>query len=135
MSTEFHTFLKSDKQPSIDDLARALSSRGYSFVFSGESAIHERSDLGLTVDGTAQSVSVSFIDAGSPAWSDLAASAHDRPDGETLLKVLKNSNRRITLSADGDATSWARDVARGVSLLAVGAFENTERGSLIFYGG
>jgi hypothetical protein len=135
MATEFHAFLKSDKQPSLEALARALSSRGFSFAFSGEAALNERDDLGLSVDGTAHTVQVSTVDAGSPAWAELAAGAHDRPNGETLLKVLKNSNRRITFSAEGDASSWARDVARGASLLAVGAFENVEAGTLIFYGG
>jgi hypothetical protein len=52
-----------------------------------------------------------------------------------MLKVLKNSNRRITFSADGEATRWARDVSRGTALLAVGAFENVDQSSLIFYGG
>lgn len=135
MATEFHTFLKSDKQPTVDALARALSSRGFSFVISGDTALHERSSLGLSVDGSAHEITVSAIDAGTPAWAELASGAGDRADGETLLKVLKNSNRRITFAAEGDAASWARDVARGASLLAVGAFENTEKGSLIFYGG
>lgn len=136
MASEFHVYIKSDKQPSISSLARALSSRGFSFVFSDETPLHERgADLGLSVDGNAQSVSVASLEAGTPGWAELAASAQDRPDGETLLKVLKNSNRRLTFSADGDASRWARDVSRGAALLAVGAFENVEKSSLIFYGG
>ena len=135
MATEFHTYVKSEKQPTIEALTRALSSRGIVFAISGDQPIHERADLGLSVDGTSHSVSVTAIEAGTAAWNDLAASAGDRADGETLLKVLKNTNRRITLSAEGDASSWARDVSRGAALLAVGAFENTEKKTLLFYGG
>ena len=135
MATEFHAFLKSDKQPTVAELSRALSSRGFAFSFSGDTALNERTDLGLTVDGNAHAVTVTTIEAGTPAWAELASGAHDRPDGETLLKVIKNCNRRITFSADGEAATWARDVARGASLLAVGAFENVQKGSLLFYGG
>ena len=136
MARVFHVYIKSDKQPSMDSLARALSSRGFSFTFTDDTPLHERgADIGLSVDGTKQSVAVASVDAGSPAWNELAASAQDRPDGETLLKVLKNTNRRITLTADGEASRWARDVSRGTALLAVGAFENVEKSSLIYYGG
>ncbi len=136
MAREFHVYIKADKQPSISELTRALSSRGFTFAFSGDTPLHERgADLGLSVDGSEHAVSVSTVEAGTPAWSELAASAQDRPDGEVFLKVLKNTNRRITLAADGDASRWARDVTRGAALLAVGAFENVETSSLIFYGG
>jgi len=118
-------------------LARALSSRGFAFVFSSsDTPLHERgTDLGLSVDGSDHTVSISTVEAGTPAWAELAASAQDRSDGEVFLKVLKNTNRRITLAAEGDASRWARDVSRGAALLAVGAFENVEKSSLIFYGG
>ncbi|MBO86451.1 MAG: hypothetical protein CL927_13935 [Deltaproteobacteria bacterium] len=136
MAHEFHIYIKSDKQPSMSSIARALSSRGFSFAFTDDTPLHERgTDIGLSVDGNSQAVSVSSVDAGSPTWAELAASAQDRPDGETLLKVMKNTNRRITLTADGEASRWARDVSRGTALLAVGAFENVEKSSLIFYGG
>ncbi len=136
MAAEFHVYLKSDKQPSTAELARALSSRGFRFAFAGEAPVHELAgDLGLSVDGNAHSVSVSAIEAGTPGWNELAASAADRADGEMLARVLKNTNRRITFTADGDAARWARDVCRGAALLAVGAFENVEKKTLIFYGG
>lgn len=136
MATEFHAYLKSDKQPDVDVLARALSSRGFAFRLEGDQPLHERSeDLGLTVDGQSYAVQVKSIEPDSPEWAALAAAAQDRPDGETLLKVLKNSNRRITLVADGDAEPWARDVSRGAALLAVGAFENPTTGKLLYYGG
>jgi len=136
MATEFHAYIKADKLPDLDVLARALCSRGRKFNIDGDQALDQRSgDLGLSVDGTAQTISVSSVTAGSSGWKTLASSAADRPDGEAMLQVLKNTNLRLTFSADGDAKKWARDVCRGAALLAVGAYENTDTGKLIFYGG
>jgi len=136
MATEFHAYLKSDKMPSPEVLTRALCSRGFTFAISGDQALDQRTgDLGLSVDGNAHAVSVSSVAAGSPDWDGIAASANDREDGATLTKVLKNTNIRLTFAADGDAAKWARDVCRGAALLAVGAYENTNTGTLIFYGG
>jgi hypothetical protein len=136
MAREFHVYLKADKQPSISELTRALSSRGFAFAFANDTPLHERgTDLGLSVDGSDHTIAVTILEAGTPGWSELAASAQDRSDGEVFLKVLKNTNRRLTLAADGDASRWARDVSRGAALLSVGAFENVEKSSLIFYGG
>lgn len=136
MATEFHAYLKSDKLPSPETLTRALCSRGWTFTISGDDALDQRAgDLGLTVDGTSHAVAVSSTAAGTPAWKALADGAGDRENGEELLKVLKNTNLRLTFSADGDAEKWARDVCRGAALLAVGAYENTGTGKLIFYGG
>ena len=136
MATEFHAYLKADKIPSPDTLIRALCSRGWTFSIAGEQALDERSgDLGLSVDGTDHAVAVSSLEAGTPAWKALAASAGDREDGEEFAKVLKNTNMRLTFAADGDAEKWARDVCRGAALLAVGAYENAGTGKLIYYGG
>lgn len=136
MATEFHAYLQSKKQPDVEALTRALSSRGFAFELEGDQPLHERnSDLGLTVDGQSFAIAVKSIGPDSPEWAELAAAAQERSDGETLLKVLKNSNRRLTFVADGDAAKWARDVSRGTALLAVGAFENPTSGTLLYYGG
>ena len=136
MANEFHAYMKSNKLPTPEALTRALCSRGWTFTISGEQALDERSgDLGLSVDGTEQAVSVSSVAIGTPAWKALADGAGDREDGEDFIKVLKNTNVRLTFAAEGDAEKWARDVCRGAALLAVGAYENAGAGKLIYYGG
>ena len=44
MARVFHVYIKSDKQPSMDSLARALSSRGFSFTFTDDTPLHERGE-------------------------------------------------------------------------------------------
>ncbi len=135
MASEFHAYLKSNKMPPIDKIARALSSRGWVFDFSGDKSLVERKgNLGLTVDGRAMGVDVKIADAASPTWKELMDAAQTRGDGETLIKVLQNTDLRITFTADGDASTYARDVCRASALLALGAFENPEQGKLIYYG-
>jgi hypothetical protein len=131
---EFYVFYKKGSVPPVEELNRAMSSRGIVFEIQGETPIHERSALKLQVDGADVPVSVSVVDAAAPDWNEMRSQAQELEDGAARLSVLKNCDVRISLTAEGEAGSWARDVARNVSLLACGAFENPSNGKFINFG-
>ena len=107
MASEFHVYIKSDKQPSISSLARTAS-RGF-FVFNDETPCTSGSTQPVG-DGNAQSVSVASLEAGT-LLGRAGRIGTGPPGRRDLLKVLKNSNRRLTFSAEtprGHATPARR---------------------------
>jgi hypothetical protein len=109
---EYSAFVRTDRLPPTPEILRALSSRGWAIELEGEAALPERAgDLGLKIDG--QPVPVQLrVDT-----EDLGLG-----EGEAWKAVAKGSDVRLRFSSDHEGGRWARDVARGVALLAMGAF-------------
>ncbi len=109
---EYSAFVRTDRLPSTADVLRALSSRGWALELDGDDALSARSgELGLTIDGQPVPVQIS-VDT-----DDLGLG-----EGEAWTAVAKASDVRLRFSSDHEGGRWARDVARGVALLAMGAY-------------
>lgn len=127
MASTFFAFVRRDRLPTAAQVSRALSSRGDRVALRTEAGLDQvGGTLGLDVNGTAVSV----------GWQVAAAAALAADASGELGPVLRNSDLRISVSGEGaEGERWAREVARGVALLGVGAFQNGASGTLLFYGG
>lgn len=106
----YTAYVKKDKLPPTAEITRALSSRGWAVTIDSESALDELSGpLPVKVDDAPVAISLDTaggVEGDGPAWNT----------------VRKLTDVKLAFSAEGDAASWARDMARGIALLACGAY-------------
>jgi hypothetical protein len=129
MSAEYIAFVTRSKLPSTAELARAMSSRGFTVEVDTEQSFAELSGkVPVSIDGAAVDVSVAVapVDPASMPEADV--------DPQVVRQVVKNTDTRITFTGEGTGEAWARDIARAVGLLACGAFANPAQGKLINFG-
>lgn len=106
----YTAYVKKDKLPPTAEITRALSSRGWAVVIDSESALDSLSGpLPLTVDD-------------APVSVQLDATGEIAGEGDAWKAVRKLTDVKLSFTADGDDAGWARDLARGVALLACGAY-------------
>jgi hypothetical protein len=132
MST-FHAYVKSDRVPTINDLIRALNSRGFIVGLEGdpEAPLTDAGDaLAVTVGD--EQFTIGFGTDADASFQALAGTEHAAPD--TFREVLRLTDVRMRFTAEGTGETWARDMARNVALLSCGAFENPHNGTLLHYG-
>ena len=109
---EYSAFVRSDRLPPTPEILRALSSRGWALELEGDAALTERAgELGLKVDGETVPLQLA-VDT-----EDLGLG-----QGPEWKAVAKGADVRLRFSSEHDEGRWARDVARGVALLSMGAF-------------
>jgi hypothetical protein len=127
VASTFCAFVRRDRLPTAAQVSRALSSRGDRVALRTESGLDQvGGTLAVEVNGAAVSVGFQVVPS---------ASLVDGASGD-LGPVLRNSDLRISVSGEGaEGERWAREVARGVAILGVGAFHNTQSGAVLFYGG
>ncbi|HJN77610.1 MAG TPA: hypothetical protein QGF58_27065 [Myxococcota bacterium] len=111
MST-YAAFVRKNRLPSTSVIKRALSSRGWAVEIDTEHTLDELSGkLPLRVDDEPIEVAIECsTDFGRDTDSDVWAAVH------------KLTDVRIRFTGDGQGARWARDIARGVALLACGAY-------------
>lgn len=109
---EYSAFVRTDRLPPTAEILRALSSRGWALELEGEAALTERAgELGLKVDGNTVPLALAV------ETEDLGLG-----EGEAWKAVAKGADVRLRFTSEHEEGRWARDVARGVALLAMGAF-------------
>lgn len=134
MATQFFAYVPRKRLPTVEELNRAMSSRGWRVEIKSDSPLDQLSGaVPLEVDDAKVDLTVSVE---TPDASEVAAQRDQLEaagDEESLKRstVLKTTDIRFTFSGD---EKWARDVARGLALLACGAFENPADGRLLHFG-
>lgn len=132
MST-FHAYVKSDRVPTVNDVIRALNSRGFIVGLEGdpEAPLTSSGDT-LAVTVGEEQFTIGFGADTDAAFQALAGAEHASPD--TYREVLRLTDLRLRFTCEGAGEAWARDMARNVALLSCGAFENPSSGALLHYG-
>lgn len=105
-------FVRKTKLPPTSEIKRALSSRGWAVEIDTEHTLDELSGkLPLRIDDQPVEVSI-----------ECATDYGQLAESEAWRQVRKLTDVKISLSAGADNAQWARDIARGVALLACGAY-------------
>lgn len=137
MATTFVAYVPRKRMPSVAELNRAMSSRGFRVKLDSESPLESLGgDLPLKVDGETVPVQLAISALQGPevdAERERLEAAGDA-DSEKRLTVYKTTDVRFAFSADDANAGWARDTARALALLACGAFENMADGKLLHFG-
>ena len=129
----FHAYVRNDLLPSVAEITRAMSSRGFKVEIPEVEALGSDTAAELPVKVDAQDVSVKFqyVSAKDGGFDALRAGLGEHYDQGTYKEVLRQMEMR--LSFEGDA-NWCRELARTVALLGAGAYENPGNQKLLFYG-
>ena len=130
MSSTFRAFVPSRNLPDNAQIGRALSSRGWAIELPESPALAEASGpFTIQVDGQPVELNVGIDAVSGLAESDVAEL------GAKAAKIVKTTDVRISFSgSDDNAERWSRDVARGVALLALGCFQDTQAGKTLHFG-
>lgn len=118
----YAAFVKKDKLPPTSEVTRAMSSRGWAVVIDSEA----------TLDTLSGPLPIKVDDA--PVAISLETSTEISGEGEAWATVAKLTDVKLAFTAEGDAAGWARDMARGVALLACGAYLADGQDTPIHYG-
>jgi len=117
-------FVRKTKLPPTSEIKRALSSRGWAVEIDTEHTLDQLSGkLPLRIDDEPVEVAIECA-------TDFAPPA----DSESWRAVRKLTDVKIAFSAEDGAENWARDIARGVALLACGAYLPDGAAEPIHYG-
>lgn len=132
-SAVFHAYVRNDLLPSVADITRAMSSRGFKVEIPEVEAFAADTAQALPVKVDAQDVPVSFqfLSDKDGGFDALRSGIAEHYDQGTYKEVLRQMELR--LSFEGDA-NWCRELARTVALLGAGAYENPSNQKLLFYG-
>ena len=130
MSSSYSAFVPSRNLPDNGKISRALSSRGWAVQLPESPAITEASgSFAIQVDGSTVELTVGVDSVNSLPDTEVASL------GDHAAKVVKTTDLRIRLTgADETSTRWSRDIARGLALLALGAFQDPESGKTLHFG-
>lgn len=129
----FHAYVRNDLLPSVAEITRAMSSRGFKVeipeveAFASDTA----TDLPVKIDAEDIPVKFQFISSKDGGFDALRAGLGEHYDQGTYKEVLRQMELRLTF--EGDA-NWCRELARTVALLGAGAYENPGQQKLLFYG-
>lgn len=105
-------FVRKNRLPPTPEIKRALSSRGWAVEIDTESTIDQLSGkLPLRIDDVPVEVAI-----------ECATDYGELAEGASWAAVRKLTDVKISLSGQDDGARWARDIARGVALLACGAY-------------
>jgi hypothetical protein len=130
MSSTYSAFVPTRNLPDNAKISQVLSSRGWSIQLPESPALAQASgSFTIQIDGSPVVLSIGVDDVSGLAEADVAGL------GDVAAKVVKTTDVRISFSgSDENSTRWSRDVARGVALLALGAFQDPGAGKTLHFG-